>query len=468
MKSKNKVYPSIDSLINTLPLMDGLTLSFHHHLRSGEGIMLPILALFKQRGIKNLILNVSSLTSAHEGLIPYIKDETIIEIHTSGVRGKLAEAISKECILKKPIVFRTHGGRARAIESGQIKIDIAFIAASCCDEYGNMNGQLGPSAFGSMGYPMVDAKHADIVIAITDNLVNYPTYPISIPQTLVDYVALVPSIGDAIKMDTRISNNPIEHLIAKKTTEVLIASDYVKDGFSFQAGSGGISLSVIRYLKAFLIQNKIRGSFASGGITKYMVELLEAEVFSALLDTQTFDSVAARSMIKNSNHIEMSASMYANPNNKGCVSEKLDIMILSAIEIDVNFNVNVLTSSLGIIMGAQGGHPDTAEDAKLKIVVTPLMRKRFPIVVDKVTTIVTKGEFIDILVTEYGIAVNPKRQDLSIKLKEAGIQTVSIETLKARADHLSGPRTKITFGNQVVGIVEDRHGNIIDSIYNVI
>ncbi|GAU79047.1 citrate lyase subunit alpha [Fusibacter sp. 3D3] len=468
MKTKDKVYPSIESLLNALPLVDGLTLSFHHHLRSGEGIILPILAQFKQRGIKKLTLDVSSLTSAHEGLIPYIIDETVTEIHTSGMRGRLAEAISKNGILQKPVIFRTHGGRARAIESGQVKIDIAFIAASCCDEYGNMNGQVGPSAFGSMGYPIVDAKHARIVVAVTDNLVNYPAYPISIPQTLVDYVTLVPSIGDVIKMDTRISKNPIEHLIAKKTTEVLIASGYVKDGFSFQAGSGGISLSVISYLKSFLIENNIRGSFASGGITKYMVEMLEAGAFNALLDTQTFDMVAAKSMIKNANHIEMSASMYANPNNKGCVSEKLDIMILSATEIDVNFNVNVLTSSLGIIMGAQGGHPDTAEDARLKIVVTTLMRKRIPIVIDKVTTIVTKGEFIDILVTEYGIAIHPKRQDLISKLNMAGIPHVPIETLKTLADQLSGPRTKITFGDQVVGIVEDRHGNTIDSIYNVI
>ena len=70
--------------------------------------------------------------------------------------------------------------------------------------------------------------------------------------------------------------------------------------------------------------------------------------------------------------MEMSASFYANPHNKGCVANQLDIMVLSATEVDVDFNVNVITGSDGVIMGASGGHCDTAAGSKLAIVVTPL------------------------------------------------------------------------------------------------
>ena len=39
------------------------------------------------------------------------------------------------------------------------------------------------------------------------------------------------------------------------------------------------------------------------------------------------------------------------------------MVILSALEIDTKFNVNVLTGSDGVIRGASGGHCDTASSA---------------------------------------------------------------------------------------------------------
>lgn len=51
--------------------------------------------------------------------------------------------------------------------------------------------------------------------------------------------------------------------------------------------------------------------------------------------------------------------------------DQLDFVILSALEIDTDFNVNVLTGSDGVIRGAIGGHPDTAEGASLSVVVAP-------------------------------------------------------------------------------------------------
>ncbi|MGL6082273.1 MAG: citrate lyase subunit alpha, partial [Gammaproteobacteria bacterium] len=389
----------------------------------------------------------------------------ITKISTSGLRGKIAEEISKAGILPNPIVFRTHGGRARAIESGDVHINVAFIGAPACDKLGNMNGHEGPCAFGAMGYPMVDAQYADVVIALTDNLQEYPLRDISIDQTYVDYVVLVDSLGDPAKIAsgaTRITSNPSELFLAKKAAEVLIASGLICSGFSFQAGAGGAALAVCRYLREYIEAQGIKGSFASGGINAYLVELLEAGLFERLVDVQTFDGTIADSINKHPNHIEMSASMYANPHNKSCVAHQLDIMILSATEIDLDFNVNSLTGSHGMIMGAVGGAPDTAAGAKWTVMVVPAMRKRLPIVVDKVTHIITPNETVDVLVTDMGICVNPNRPDILKILTQHSIPICEIKELYQNIQRLTGTPKKVEYTDRIVGIIEYRDGTVLD------
>ena len=89
---------------------------------------------------------------------------------------------------------------------------------------------------------------------------------------------------------------------------------------------------------------------------------------------KTFDTTAAASLDKNSAHIEMSASMYANPWTD-CTTNYLDVVFLGATEIDLDFNVNVMTDSNGVLMGASGGHSDTAAGAKCTVITCPLIRR---------------------------------------------------------------------------------------------
>lgn len=475
LKSSNttesvKLLDSIREAVIKCGLKDGMVVSFHHHLRNGDYVLNMVMKEIADLGIKDITIFSSSLIEVHEPLIDHIKNGVVTGLHTSGVRGKLAQEISKNNILGKPVVFRSHGGRARAIELGEVKIDVAFIAAPACDDMGNLNGCQGKSAFGSIGYAMVDAQYADKVVAITDNLMPYPLNVISIPQTLIDYVVVVDEIGDPTKISngaTRVTKSPTELLIADYAAEVLKSSGLVKNDFSFQAGSGGASLAVARYLAEYMRENNIVGSFASGGITSNLVELMEEGLFRSLLDTQTFDGAAAQSIYRNTNHIEMSASMYANPFNKGCVAHKLDIMMLSATEVDTDFNVNVLTGSTGMIMGAVGGHQDTAVGAKLVVVVAPLIRKRLPIIMDKVTTIITPGETVDVVVTERGVAVNPRRVDLLEKLKQTKLPLMTINELKDLAESFTGKPEPVEFLDEIVGIVEYRDGTVIDVVKRV-
>ncbi len=468
--NETKLVNSIRDALENCEISDGMTISFHHHLRDGDYVVNMVMKEIASMGIKNLTIMPSSLQKIHQPIIEHIKNGVISKIYTSGMRGELANEISYNNILKNPVVFHTHGGRARAIETGEIKIDIAFLGAPSCDKMGNMNGRKGRSAFGAMGYAMVDANYADKVVAITDNLVDYPLNMPSINQTLVDYVVKVDEIGDASKIAsgaTRITQKENELLIAKYAAEVLIESGYIKQDFSFQAGSGGSSLAVIKYLKEYMNENKISGSFVSGGITSVLVELLEEKYFKALLDTQTFDAKAAESFNRNENHIEMSASMYANPYNKGCVVNMLDVVVLSATEVDVNFNINVLTGSNGVIMGAIGGHPDTVEGAKLRVITTPIVRKNIPIIRENVTTLVTPGQYVDIIVTDMGIAINPIRKDIIEKFKNTKLPIKTIEELKEIAEKITGEPNFPQFSEEIVGIVEARDGTVLDIIKKI-
>ncbi|WP_138204860.1 citrate lyase subunit alpha [Haloimpatiens lingqiaonensis] len=462
----SKVLNSIEEALDKVEIKDGMTISFHHHLRNGDYVLNMVVDTIAKRGIKDLTIAASSIFPAHAPLVEHIKSGVVTGVYANYMSGPVARAISLG-LLKKPAVMHTHGGRARAIESGDLHIDVAFIAAPTSDTYGNINGVEGPAACGSLGYAAPDAEYADKVVAVTDNLVPYPACPIEISQHHVDYVVKVESIGDPkgiVSGTTKITKDPVGLKIAKMASQVIKASGLVKDGFSFQTGAGGTSLAVAAELKEIMKKEEVVGSFAAGGVTGYIVEMLEEGLFRNIFDVQCFDLKAVDSYKNNPKHQGMSASMYGNPHNKGCVANNLDVMILGATEIDTDFNVNVTTGSDGIIMGGSGGHSDTAAGAKLAIVVTNLMKARLPIIKDRVTTVTTPGESIDVIVTERGIAVNPNRKDLMEKLQNTNLPVMTIEELKDMAEKITGKPNAIELTDEVVAVVEYRDGTVIDVV----
>jgi citrate lyase subunit alpha/citrate CoA-transferase len=463
---RSKVLPSLAAAFEAASISDGMTLSFHHHLRNGDGVLNMVLATAERLGIRDLTVAISSVFPVHDPLIAHMQAGTVSALDATFIAGPVGLAISMG-ILDKPVVMRTHGGRARAIESGQLKIDVAFIAASAADDYGNLNGVIGPTACGPLGYAYPDAQYADVVVAVTDTLCPYPLSPISIPQTLVDHVVVVDSIGDAQGIafgSTRLTRNPVDHEIARSAAEVIRASGLLKAGFSFQTGAGGASLASASYVRQFMRDGGITGSFALGGITSYMVKMLDEGLFRTLIDVQSFDLDAVRSLASNPNHVEVGASQYANPFTAGCAVDKLDAVVLGATEIDLDFNVNVVTGSTGVIMGGSGGHADAAAGASLTIIAAKLVRKRLPTVVESALTATTPGETVDVLVTERGVAVNPGRPDLTERLQAAGLPLKSIEELHDAALSLTGKPDPVALNEKVVAVVEYRDGTVIDVV----
>ena len=450
-------------------LKDGMTVSFHHHLRNGDFVLNMVLEEISKLGIHNLTVNASSLFDVHAPLLEHIKNKVVTGIETDYMGRAIGEAVSHG-ILDKPVIFRTHGGRPGSIDTGKSHIDVAFIAASQADAMGNCTGKYGKSACGSLGYAVSDAQQADYVVVVTDELVDYPLNGFSIPEIYVDAVVQVEAIGDPqgiVSGTTKITRDPVGLKMADMAVKAIEASGLLKDGFSFQTGAGGASLAAAVFLKDIMIEKNIKGSFVMGGITGYLVDMLEAGCFRNIMDVQCFDLRAVESLAQDERHLEVSASHYASPLAKSSIVDSLDVVILGATQVDTDFNVNVHTNSQGIIMGGSGGHSDAAAGAKMSMIIAPLSRARMSLVVDRVQTISTPGSTIDVLITQRGIAVNPKRQDLLEKFKTAGLPVVDIQELKAMAEKVNGIPQPLALGDKIVAQVEYRDGTIIDTIKNV-
>lgn len=465
----SKLISSIKQAVEASGLKSGMTVSFHHHLRNGDYVLNMVMEAIAELGIKDLTVNASSLFDTHRPLKEHIQNGVVSTIQTDYMSQELGRFISAGN-MKNPVQFRTHGGRPADIESGKTPIDVAFIAAPASDNMGNCTGKMGKSACGSLGYAMPDARCAKFVVVITDELHPYPLVTRSIPETDVDAVVVVDSIGDPkgiVSGTTKITRDPVGLLMAQTAVDVIKGSGLLKDGFSFQTGAGGASLAAAKYLKDVMLKEKIQGSFGLGGITGYMVDMLEEGCFESLLDVQCFDLRAVESIRNNPRHSEISASLYASPFAKSAVVDSLDVVILGATEIDVDFNINVHTDSNGRIMGGSGGHSDTAAGAKLAMIIAPLSRARLPIVTDRVNCISTPGSTVDVLVTQKGVAVNPKNAELRQRLIASGVKVLDIRELKALAEDRSGVPMKPAIGERFVAEVIYRDGTVIDRIREV-
>ena len=462
----SKLVSSLREAIAASGLRDGMTVSFHHHLRSGDYVINMVMNEIAAMGIKNLTVNASSLFDVHAPLAEHIKSGVITRIITDYMSEGLGKYISAG-IMEQPVEFMTHGGRPTAIMQGKTPIDVAFVAAPAADCEGGCTGKVGRSACGSLGYAFADAEFAKKTVVITDGLCKRLEEP-SIDGKYVDFVVSVDEIGDPrgiVSGTTTITRDPAGLIMARDAADVIKYSGLLKDGFSFQTGAGGASLAAAKFLMEIMLEEKIHGGFGLGGITGYMVDMLRAGCFEELRDVQCFDLKAVESIRTAPRHHEISAFEYASPANEHAWVNSLDAVILGATEIDTDFNVNVHTNSSGTIMGGSGGHSDTAAGAKLAMVIAPLFRARQPIITERVSCVSTPGRDIDVFVTQYGIAVNPKNEELRDRLIRAHLPIVSIEELKAKAESLCGVPKALEHGERVVAKVIGRGGEVQDLIY---
>ena len=467
---ENKLLPSLEDAIRATGLTDGMTISFHHHFREGDKIVGQVLTAIEELGIRGLRFAPSAVVNLkNPSIVHFVETGVIDRVEASGIRGELGDAVIAGA-LKQPVTLRPHGARPRAIRAGELTIDVAFIGVSAADEYGNANGVVGDNACGALGYSHIDAQYGKTVIAITDTIVPYPCTPAVIPQEQVDMVVQLAEIGDSALIGrgaARLTRNPRDLLIAKNTSDVIAHCGLFQDGFSFQTGAGAIPIACTNYIGRHMAERNIRAGFALGGVTSGIVELLKEGRVGYIEAVQSFDAVAAKAMLTDSRIVECGVDRYANPHNKGAMVNRLDIVVLAALVVDVKFNVNILTGSSGEMLGGLGGGPDTAAGAAVPILALPLFRGRTPSIVDQVFTLCTPGETVAAVVTEMGVALNPRHRSwnmLQESLKSCPVKQYTIEDMKRMAETITGVPKPIRCTDRVVALVEYRDGSIIDVI----
>jgi citrate lyase subunit alpha/citrate CoA-transferase len=463
----NKLIPSLKESLIKAGLKDGMTISTHHHFRNGDLIANQIFDIAAELGVKNLIWFPSASFECHFPLIKYLEDGTIHHIEGS-MNGQLGKFVS-EGKMKGVGVLRSHGGRYQAIQDGEVKIDIAVIAAPTSDFFGNANGVDGSAACGLLGFALADSQYADKVIVVTDNLVSFPCLPWQIQGNYVDYVVKIDKIGIPEKIvsgTTVITKSPDRLMLAVITAKFCEEAGIIKDGFSFQAGAGGTALSIGIYFSEILKKKGMKARFARGGSNKYLVKMLNDDLVEYILDGQTFDLDGVKSMRENPRHVSTSPFTSYNYHGKGNFAQLVDVVILGATEIDVNFNANVVTHSDGLLLHGIGGWQNCLF-AKCTIMVVPLFRDRIPVIRDEVTTICGPGELIDVIVTERGIAINPLRKDLIEKLKNSNLPIKTIHELKIEAEKICGIPAKQFFEDEIVAVIKWVDGTIIDSVRKI-
>lgn len=463
----NKEVESIKAALIQAGLKDGMCISSHHHFRNGDLIMNQVFDIAKSMGIKSLRWFPSASFPCHEHLIQYLEDGTISHIEGS-MNGALGRFTS-EGKMSKMAVLRSHGGRYQAVQDGEVKIDIAIIGAGTADVFGNANGLYGNSASGLLGFALADSEYADKVIVVTDNMVPFPCVPWQIQGNHVDYTVSIDKVGEPEKIisgTTKITKSPDRLLLAEMTAKFCDATGLIKEGFSFQTGAGGTSLAVSDYFSKIMKEKNIKARFARGGSNEYLVRMLEEGQIEYLLDGQTFDLEGVRSMAENPNHTWTSPFTSYNYHSKGNFAAMVDIVILGATEVDVNFNANVVTHSDGYLLHGIGGWQNCLF-SKTVILPIPLFRDRIPVVLDEVTTLCGPGELIDVIVTERGIAINPRRTDLIEAAKDSGLPIKSIQELKAEAEAICGKPEKPVFGEKIVAAIKWVDGTVIDCVREV-
>ncbi len=465
----NKVVSDLKTALTKAGIKDGMTISTHHHFRDGDLVANQIFDTAAEIDVKDLMWFPSASFPCHAPIIEHLDSGVVHHIEGS-MNGPLGEYCSSGK-MRGLGVLRSHGGRYQAVQDGEVHIDIAVIAAPTADPFGNANGLTGSSACGLLGFALVDSQYADKVIVMTDNLIDFPCVPWQIQGNYVDYVVVMDKIGEPEKIisgTTEVTRSPDRLLIAEMTAQFVREAGILKDGFSFQAGAGGTALSFAIFLKDMMKEIGIKARFVRGGSTQYLVQMLEEGLTDYILDGQTFDLEGIRSMRENPRHVNTSPFTSYNYHGKGNFASMVDVVVLGATEVDVNFNANVVTHSDGRLLHGIGGWQNCLF-SKCTILPIPSFRDRIPVIVDEVTTLCGPGELIDVIVTERGIAINPLRKDLIEATRHSSLPIRPIEEIKQEVEDICGGKPdKPRLEENIVAVVKWIDGTVLDSIYQVL
>jgi citrate lyase subunit alpha/citrate CoA-transferase len=211
----------------------------------------------------------------------------------------------------------------------------------------------------------------------------------------------------------------------------------------------------------------VKARFVSGGSTQYLVDLMRDGLTDYILDGQTFDLAAVESIARDPRHVATSPFTSYNYHGKGNFASMVDAAVLGATEVDIDFNANVNTHSDGVLLHGIGGWQNCLF-AGCTILAVPSFRDRIPVLVNRVTTITGPGELIDVVVTERGIAINPRRDDLLESVKGSGLPIRPIEELRDEVQRImGGAPAEARLTDRPVAVIKWVDGTVLDTVWQV-
>ena len=475
---------SLDEVIEILA--DGDTISYPHYYRMGDTCLEIIVGKLRDHGKKNIkILGNAFFDNCIPWLPEAVSDGTI-----GGLIGNCYKGMGKHLtageFLPWIVTGIGHGNRVRKLHTGEERVRVAFGPVPVADVWGNANGVSGPPEHwvGPLGLFLADSRWAEQTCLLAGDIRDRYLFPRSISMTDIDYVVNVPNPGNTSGVGSgtldieKIRSNECNARIAAQVIHVMEASGVIRDGFSFQVGSG-TGLIVLDELEKILTEQGIKAGFAIGGCTSLHVKMLHEGLIENLLHGQCFEPspVVINSLKQDHNHHEISTGEYDDVSNKENAVNLLDVAVLSALEMDLHFNVNSVCAN-GRIIGGIGGAQGVAAGSKLTIMFLPLVSGKdgeaFPRIVEDVFTVSIPGEVIDIAVTEEFVALNPRSkspyiEDLRSNATGHGLKVVSIEELHGisldRARSIGELPLRRALTERIVEVVEWRDGTLLDTIY---
>lgn len=449
-------------------IRDGAWISTHHHFRNGDLLANRVLDVAAELGLRDLVWMPSSVFPCHAPVIEHLRSGVVHHIE-AGLNGPVGEHVSRHG-MRGTGVLRSHGGRSQALKDGEVHIDLTFIAAPAADCFGNANGVGGPNPCGPLGYSRADALVADHVAVVTDHLVPFPCIPWEIEGKFVDSVVELDRVGDPDQIvfgTTRITEDPRRLQIASLAAEFARTAGIIRDGWSFQSGASGIALAITRNLTQIMNESGIRARFLQAGSTFLVAEMLREGLVDYVLDGQSFDLDGIRSLRDDPRHVATSPFTSYDYHAKGDFMGLVDAVFLGATEVDRQFRANVATHSDGLLLHGVGGWQNCLS-ARNTILIVPSARRGGPILVDEVTTVCGPGELIDVVVTERGIAINPRRQDLIDAVQGSDLPIRTFEEIQAEATEEVGKQHVPDLGDRTVAVIKWVDGTVLDAVQQVL
>jgi citrate lyase subunit alpha/citrate CoA-transferase len=127
----------------------------------------------------------------------------------------------------------------------------------------------------------------------------------------------------------------------------------------------------------------------------------------------------------------------------------------------------VVTHSDGRLLHGIGGWQNCLF-AGCTILAVPSFRDRIPVIVDEVTTLTGPGEMIDVVATERGIAINPRREDLLNAVQGSSLPIRPIQDIQRVAEKICGGKPqRPRLRQNPVAAVKWVDGTVLDTVWQV-